>query len=192
VFAVQQLMPAVRNVHTLKSSHENKMSIPFCPSGYEFLQSTCLSNCAAGTVVATSNPFVCVSTLSCPVGTNPDGSGLSCVKVAPTGVQTATGGVCPEGYTLWSSNTCYINCPVGFYENGTECARVVFPRDTEDPSCSALFTSLKNDRCVVNGWPIFLFLALFALLILLIVLIVHMAKSPKVRQTRVYMPPRRI
>jgi hypothetical protein len=165
------------------------MSAPNCPSGYSLVQGTCLTNCANGTVVVPSNTKVCVSSISCSTGTIPDGTGLSCLKVAPIGVQSATGGSCSTGYTLWSSNTCYINCPSGFFENGTECARVVYPRSSEDPTCSGLFVTLSNDKCVASGWQIFTFLAILALCVLTLALIVTfiVKRSRAASYTRPYM-----
>jgi len=167
------------------------MSTPNCPSGYSFVESKCLSNCAAGTVVVPSNLQICVSSISCPSGTIPDGTGLACVKVAPIGVQTATGGSCSTGYTRWSSNTCYINCSAGFYENGTECAKIVYPRLVEDATCSGLFTTLRDNKCIVNGWQILTVLAIISFFAILITLIVVAATKTKMPQMiRPYFYPR--
>jgi hypothetical protein len=53
---------------------------------------------------------------STPVNTNPDRYG-----VRPVPIYLQTRKQCPRGYTLYTDDMCYENCPVGFTDNKREC-----------------------------------------------------------------------
>lgn len=155
------------------------MSTPECPLGYSLVQSTCLSDCPNGTQVVQTEPQICVSTVPCQVGTTADVSGLACLKVAPIGVTSATGGSCTAGYTEWAEDTCYVNCTSYFLENGTDCRRRVVTRLSEDPWCNGVFIELSNGRCIVSWWKIGAFAVGVLVLILVLYILLSVAKRSK-------------
>jgi hypothetical protein len=56
------------------------------------------------------------SSSTAPPNTNPDRYG-----VRPVPIYLQTRKQCPRGYTLYTDDMCYENCPVGYIDNKTEC-----------------------------------------------------------------------
>lgn len=140
-----------------------------CPPNYELIGRTCYSICVSGTTSYTDSPEYCVSTLPCPVGTVEDLSGLACTKVEPTGKEALVGSACPDGYTEWTTDMCYINCPTYFYENGLDCRKRATLRRTTNASCSNFLYSVNDSGdCTLDPWYIVLLVG--AILLFLIIL----------------------
>jgi hypothetical protein len=133
------------------------MSTPTCPPGFTLTGRTCYSTCVSGTTAYADSPEYCVSTLPCPVGTIEDLSGLACTKVEPVGRQELSGTSCPEGYTEWTTDMCYINCPTYFYENGLDCRKRATLRRVASPTCNNWFLYVNDSGlCVLNPWYVLL------------------------------------
>lgn len=143
-------------------------SLATCPYGFVLNNGVCFSTCPPGTIELESNPSYCVSTVTCQTGTIPDVSGAACLKVAPIGITSLTGGSCTSGYTEWVAGDCYINCNAFFLENATQCNRKLLPRRTAEPWCTSWFSYVQNNTCELNVWSVIVVVVLSLLLLYLV------------------------
>jgi len=126
--------------------------MPSCPRGSVLLQSSTLCGlpCSSGQVVYEIDDGYCV-TASCPPQMTPDTADNSTCWKTP--VSKGNNLSCSAGYTEWLPGNCYIDCPVGYRENGQSCLIPTLKRRTVQPVCPVLF-SLEGDSC--NASPILL------------------------------------
>lgn len=112
-----------------------------CPVPQDLIQGQCYTECPLQTVIGT-NPTVCMSTLACPFGTQPDAFSyfddpdtVVCIKVPVAPVE----GICPSidghPYGMWTPGVCYVNCPEGFLDNGDVCQKLSLHRIASNPTC---------------------------------------------------------
>jgi hypothetical protein len=134
-----------------------------CPPSYKLSNGLCYSPCPTGTAELSADEDLCVSTIQCQAGTSADTTGLSCIKVAPTGIVTKVGSFCSTGYTEWTPNTCYLNCNANFLENATECRRRVTLRKVTNAWCTSFFQKVNVSDCVYDYTRIYLVVGTFLL-----------------------------
>lgn len=152
----------------------NKIGSAICPVGFTLSGRTCYSVCPSGTTAYDDYPEYCVSTLPCPIGTVEDLSGLACTKVEPVGVEPLVGSACETGYTEWTANTCYINCPQYFNENGLDCRKRAVLRRVANPTCQNWFYVVDQyGQCSMDGWYVLLAVVLAFLFIALLKLMTY-------------------
>lgn len=144
------------------------MQAPACGPNCILYQSLCYCECPSYTTPANEDPTKCVPSEACAsLVQNQLWSGqvpladdsvysLVCNKIGFQKVDA-----CPEDYTEWRTNMCYVNCPPGTIENALTCLRKPISRPFEAPQCSNLFLWFDGSTCSMNYFTItFVVLAL--------------------------------
>lgn len=128
---------------------KKQMANVSCLDGTTLIGTRCYYACPAGTVPLLTDPNYCVADITCPSETMLQDSVNQnlCLKVSVA----PTNGTCPSGYTKWSTNICYVDCPSYLTENGNTCGKRVTSRQSVSPQCgNSWFYDYVNGSCVVS------------------------------------------
>lgn len=129
----------------------------------------CLGQCINYTQEMNSDPYSCVSVISCPGGTTQDPVFENiCNKIATP----PTNGTCPSGYSLWTPNNCYIDCTSLYQETGLTCLKKTVQKTISLPTCSNFFTIFNDGKCITN-YSYFITAGIFLFILFVLILMVN-------------------
>ena len=134
--------------------------MPYCPRGTNILESYdgCGYPCQSGLVISTQDDSYCVRN-TCPQDSTVDvNDNAVCWKSSVL----KTGSDCQPGFTEWTPNDCYKDCPSTYHENGQTCIKPSVRRRTTSLECG-FFQILNGNKCYLS--PYF-FIILFILLLI--------------------------
>lgn len=135
-----------------------------CGTGTLESDGLCYQSCASGTLQSIEDPTTCYRPLACPADTTASGVfPQQCVKTAIPIAAGATS--CSVGYTRWTANTCYVNCPNTFQDLGSSCFMPGFARSSFSPRCQNFLFTLGPDRLCAVNYALLISLVICALIV---------------------------
>jgi hypothetical protein len=96
-------------------------------------------------------------------------------EIVKTSFETPVAGVCPEGYTKWQANKCFIDCPLNFPDLGPTCMVPSLTRSYTSPTCGFLsYQPSLGSNCILSPWGIALYILLIVVGMILVFQLVKM------------------
>jgi hypothetical protein len=135
--------------------------MPYCPRGTNILDSFdgCGFSCPSGLEPSTQDDSYCVRTSCPPLSTVDENDNAVCWKNVTVKINN-----CETGFTEWTPNECYKDCPPNYHENGQTCIKPSVKRRTTSLECGP-FQILNGNKC--NLSPYVLIIIFIILLIIL-------------------------